>query len=146
MAATHAIHKSSESIIKELKKVNTKLDKLMKSTGLPKEVVKALVKLPKKLDNIAEEIEDCCDCWQDKPGDIKLADIGGSTDAGKALAGAGIRDAKDLVGTSAESPEAVARALHRKVVQASKGSADKIPSRKQMLKLVVEAREKLKPT
>jgi hypothetical protein len=144
MAATHAIHKSSEALLKELRKVNTKLDKLERSSGLPKEVVKALVKLPKKLDNIAEEIEDCCDCWEDKPGDIKLADIGTSTETGKVLATAGINAPKDLVGTSAESSKAVARAVHQKIAQSNKGSA-KIPSRKQILKLVIEARAKLKP-
>lgn len=166
--ATHLIHKSSDKITRELEQVNLKLDQMLKADALekglaaivkelgaikdkigkldlPKDVEKAFRKLPKKLDNIAEEIEDCCDCWKDKPGEIKLADIGASTETGKALAGAGIRDAKDIVGTSAESPEAVARALYQKLRQAGKGSAAKIPSRKQILQLVIEARAKLKP-
>jgi hypothetical protein len=166
--ATHLIHKSSDKITRELEQVNLKLDQMLKSDALekglaaivkelsaikdkvgkldlPKDVEKALRKLPKKLDNIAEEIEDCCDCWEDKTGDIKLADIGTSTDIGKALAKAGIKDPKDLVGTSAESSKAVARAIHQKIMQATKGSNNKIPSRKQILLLVIEARAKLKP-
>ena len=141
----HLIHKSSAEIKYQLELVNGKLDQLLKSDVL-KEGLAAIVT---ELVHIKEEIEDCCDCWDNKRNgdgyEVSLADIGAATATGKAFASAGIVTLEDLAGKSGQSPQTVAGSWHKKLRGAFKGSKTKKPSKDQILKMVKEAREKLKP-